>query len=65
MPNPMPAYPNTTCDECDEKIDEGDDVYFCDGNKLCQECAQAEGYVCDCGNYKSQDFNQCYECSRS
>lgn len=65
MPNPFLALKNTKCDNCDEYIDEGDDVYIHDGEKFCGDCAQSAGWICDCGNFKKPDFNKCYECSRA
>lgn len=62
MPNPMPAFKNSTCDNCDEEIEEGADVYFHDGNKLCVSCAEDENIVCDCGSYKKPEYDQCYNC---
>lgn len=64
MNNPSPAFRGTICDQCSEEIEEGDDVYFDDG-KFCVDCAEENGNVCDCGNFKKDDFKTCYECSKS
>ena len=65
MPNPLPAFPNTFCDNCEELIPEDDNVYFCDDGKFCQQCAGENNNVCECGNYKKEEFETCYECSQS
>lgn len=63
MSNPFSAFPNTTCDGCDERLKEGDDVWIYDGQKLCTSCAESEGWICECGNFKKPEFNQCYDCA--
>ena len=65
MPNPLPAYEGTICDYCASVLEEGDDVFFHDGEKLCEHCAEEEEIICECGCYKKPDFKTCYECSRS
>jgi len=65
MPNPAPAYRNTTCDGCGDEIGEGIDVFFCEGDKLCSGCAEADGYQCECGNFKKSEYDVCYECHES
>jgi hypothetical protein len=62
MANPMPAFRNTFCAECAEHIPEGDDVYFTDEGKLCESCAEENGWLCDCGGFKKQEYDTCYEC---
>jgi len=65
MSNPFSAFKNTKCDGCEEYIDEGDDVWLYDGEKLCESCADSEGWICECGSFKKPNFKQCYECSQS
>jgi len=65
MSNPMPAYKNSRCDECENEIPTGEDVYFHDGNKFCMSCAEEADIICECGNYKNPDYTQCYSCARS
>ena len=60
--NPQPAFKNTTCDNCCNPIPEDDDVFFHDGCKLCEDCADDEDCVCDCGQYKNPDYVECYNC---
>ena len=65
MGNPGSAFKGAICDQCSETLEEGDDVYFCDGQKFCEECADENGNVCDCGNFKKDDFKECFDCSKS
>jgi len=62
MPNPVKAFKNTTCDNCDESLEEGDDLYFTDEGRMCASCAHEEGYVCECGNFKKNEYEKCYQC---
>ena len=63
MSNPVLAFKGTKCDDCGETLEEGDDLYLTDDGRLCQDCANSANYVCDCGNFKKAEFNQCYECA--
>jgi hypothetical protein len=65
MPNPMPAYPNVRCNGCDIIIPEGENVYFTDNGRLCESCAGETGFVCECGNFKKDDYELCYDCFSS
>jgi len=60
--NPCPAFPNTSCDSCGEEIIEGDNVYLFDGERFCEDCANEEKIVCDCGNMKKPQYQKCYNC---
>ena len=62
MANPMPAFRNTRCDECDYDFEEGEDVYFTDDGKLCVGCACERDLVCNCGKFKKAQFDCCWEC---
>ena len=63
--NPVPAYPNTSCDSCGEEIPEGDNVYIIDGQRWCEICADSTDNVCECGNYKKEEYKKCYECFKN
>ena len=65
MANPADAYAGSKCDSCGNEVGEGNPIFFDDGEKLCQECAEDNNNVCECGQYKKADFKECYECSRS
>lgn len=65
MPNPAPAYRNSSCDNCQEDIPEGESVFFDEGNKLCEACATDNDLICECGQYKKAEFKTCYECNRT
>lgn len=64
MPNPVEAFGGTGCDVCGEYIYEGDSLFFDDNQKLCEECAGENDNICDCGNYKKSQFDECYECNQ-
>jgi len=62
--NPCRAFKGVKCDSCGEQLEEGEDLFYTDSGKLCLGCAEAEDYVCPCGQYKKPDFDECYECHR-
>ena len=43
-------------------MEEGEDLYITDDGKLCQSCAEDEGYICECGGYKKKQYDTCFEC---
>ncbi len=63
MGNPVVAKWAADCEGCDTKIQEDDLMYFTDEGKICTDCAESEGFVCYCGNFKKLDFDQCYDCA--
>lgn len=63
MTNPSEAFEGTICDECENKIPVKNDVFFHEGTKLCIDCAERCDLVCDCGQYKREEFKYCYDCS--
>ena len=60
--NPCPAFPHTSCDVCGEEMEEGDHVFFHEGDKYCELCAEDINIVCECGQYKKPEYETCYEC---
>ena len=62
MSNPVPAFKGSSCNNCGEQIDENDDLYLHDGEKFCTDCANKNNLVCDCGNYKKEEYETCYDC---
>lgn len=63
MANPITVQGHAECEDCGSLIPKGHEMYFTYEGKLCANCARDNGYVCDCGNYKKPDFNQCYDCA--
>jgi len=63
MSNPVPAFEYTSCDGCGERLEEGDDLFLHEGEKLCDVCAAEEEIICECGQYKKPQYAKCYECS--
>lgn len=62
MANPVSAFRGVKCDACGERLEEGDDLYMTDDGRMCETCAGDDGYVCDCGNFKKQEYETCWEC---
>ncbi len=62
MPNPTESLYNSKCDVCDDFISKGEYIYFHENNKFCEECAENNNIVCDCGNYKKPIYKTCYTC---
>lgn len=62
MSNPFETKFDSECQDCGAEVLQGDDMYVVDGNFLCISCAEINGNVCDCGNYKKDDYDTCYEC---
>lgn len=62
MPNPAPAYREIKCPLCDKVITKGEDVFFEDGDKFCRDCAENNDNVCNCGQYKRENYKTCFDC---
>lgn len=62
MANPFPAHFESTCDSCGESMYEGNKVYAVDGQFYCEDCADANGNVCDCGAFKKEGYAECFAC---
>jgi hypothetical protein len=62
MPNPTEAQYNSKCDECKRIIYIGENLYFHEEQKFCDECAGGYNIVCDCGSYKKPIYKKCYPC---
>lgn len=57
------AFKYTDCEECGSGIDKGDPIYFNDGSKICEACAEDIDIVCPkCGGKKKPDFDTCFTC---
>ena len=37
-------------------------MYAADGQFICKDCARANGNICECGNFKKEGYETCYEC---
>ena len=62
MSNPFKAQFDSTCNSCGAEIFDGDDVYAVDGDFVCEDCAEENGNICECGNFKKAEYEKCYEC---
>ena len=65
MANPVEAFSGTVCNGCGETLGKGEELYLTDDGRFCSDCADDEGNVCECGNFKKEEFKTCYDCSRS
>ncbi len=63
MPNPFLARFDSDCADCGGTMFENDDeVFACEGEYVCRDCAEKRGNVCECGQYKKSEFETCFEC---
>ncbi len=62
MPNPVEAFRGTNCDNCDTEVEEGEDLFFYENDKLCASCAEEVNIICKCEKFKKPEFDQCYDC---
>lgn len=62
MANPYPAKFRSTCEECGTRVEEGEKMFAHDGQFICEHCADLGGMICDCGNYKKPQYDECWEC---
>lgn len=65
MSNPFQATFDSTCDSCGDDIIENEWCVADDGSFICEGCAEDQGKLCECGNYKKPNFELCYECKKS
>lgn len=62
MANPFKNKFDSHCGSCGDDMWEGDMVYAVDGAFVCPDCADNNGNVCDCGNFKKEEYDECYSC---
>lgn len=62
MANPFQAKFDSKCQLCGETVEEGEEMWAIGGQFLCSQCVSVENQ-CDCGNYKGDDYETCYDCS--
>ena len=62
MSNPFETKFDSTCNSCGEVVPEGEEMYAVDGDFVCKKCAEENGNVCDCGNFKKTEYDECFEC---
>lgn len=60
----------TICNDCGDRIEEGDDLWLVQSSadekqKLCWDCANLNGYLCECGNEKKPDYDMCWDCKQA
>ena len=62
MSNPFETKFKSACQNCEDIVDEGEDMYVVDGLFVCRACANAGEHVCECGKYKKEEYDKCYDC---
>ena len=62
MANPFQVKFKSSCQSCGDEVYEGEDMYAVHGQFFCRQCAEDNGNVCACGNYKDENYEECYEC---
>ena len=62
MSNPFKARYDSACQQCGEQICTGDDCFHVEGSFVCQGCAEEGDNICECGKFKKDEFDKCYEC---
>lgn len=63
MSNPFRTSFDSTCSNCEKIVFEGDQMYSVDTFFICEDCVPKEN-MCECGNYKKENFAKCYECGQ-
>ena len=61
MSNPFENQFDSECQNCGEKVEEGEMMYAFDGEFWCESCMSEEN-ICECGNYKKEEYDECYDC---
>ena len=62
MSNPFLPQFMSSCDWCSDSVSP-DDIMFCHkGDFICESCAAEKQLICVCGNYKKDQYNNCYDC---
>ena len=56
------AFQDTNCENCGNFIAQSEPIYFAAKERLCIDCAEAQGLVCACGDQKKPGFAECYGC---
>jgi hypothetical protein len=62
MANPFKTKFKSTCQSYGEIVEEGDDMFAIDGQFVCEQCAEAGDNICECGNFKKEEYDTCFDC---
>jgi hypothetical protein len=62
MANPFQAKFNSTCNDCSGTVEPGDNMFADDGDFICEDCATDRNIICECGNYKKEEYDTCFDC---
>jgi len=62
MSNPFEVRATRHCATCEEPVEQGDLMFAHEDNFICENCAREMDLICDCGNYKKEQYEMCYTC---
>jgi hypothetical protein len=62
MSNPFNTQFNSKCQSCGEEVPEGELMYAIDDQFVCEDCASEGDNICECGNFKKEEYDTCYNC---
>lgn len=62
MANPFRTKFKSQCQSCGKKIPQGEEMFAHGGMFICEEEAEREDVICDCGNYKKAEYPTCFVC---
>mgnify|MGYP001584089082 CR=1 FL=1 len=62
MTNPFETMYDKSCDNCGDSIMSGDLCYGTGEDFLCEDCASTQNLICNCGNYKKSEYDECFNC---
>lgn len=65
MSNPVESFAGTVCDQCGETLEKGDDLFLVEGQRFCEDCADENNNICECGQFKKEEYKTCYDCARA
>ena len=62
MANPFETKFPSSCNNCDDTVEQGEKMFADKGDFICEFCAEQREVICDCGNYKKYEYDTCYDC---
>ncbi len=65
MPNPFPNKFPSECINCDNFIETGELMYAHEKMFICGNCAVEGNLICECGNYKKEQYKVCFTCGQN
>lgn len=62
MSNPFITRFDSRCGSCGDIVYEGDEMFAVDGEFICRDCADINDNICECGQFKREEFETCFDC---